>query len=297
MRAHVILVLLLLSACGGRRYGWETGPRDDRVRSRPLLAKVQLKPASDAAETSLWDQRDHKDARRSLIALLETRTAGESASDYQALVRLSRLYYLEGQAEDERAQQLAAYEQGMRFGDRALHTFSSFREHFEATGAVEKAVLSLGEEAIAAIYWNAVNTGKWAKSKGLVKILFYKDRVREMIEHARSLNPGFFHGAPDRYLGAYFAALPTVAGRDLARSKEHFDRTLVQGAEYLGTRVTMAEYYAVAKDDPELYRSLLEEVLAAPGDRPADVAAEQRMAKARAARMLDEIEDLFDVDF
>jgi hypothetical protein len=284
----LLALLLLLAACASREYAWDD-PKTRTQNRRDARSQAQRE------EDQLWAQRDQDVARARLITLLTDRAVSGSAP-YELLARLSRLYYLEGQVLVDRDAKKAAFREGLRYGDLALHSFPAFRERFAATDAVEEAVLVLGPEAIDGIYWNAVNLAKWARLEGLVKIIFFKDKARAMIERVRALDPGYYHGAADRYLGAYYAALPVIAGRDLKRSLEHFERSLARAPDYLATRTTMATYYAVNADDARLYRSILEEVLAAPSDTLPEVAPEQRLAQLEARHRLDNIEDLFDLE-
>jgi hypothetical protein len=251
----------------------------------------------------LWPQRDEPARRRELIGHLEAVTTtptgtvtDESEGRYNLLVRLSRALYLEGTETKSRKDRAKVFERGMLAADGALYTFPAFRESFEQTGAVEQAVKVLGTEAIDAIYWNSVNLGKWARSEGLAKILMQKDKVKAMVEHVASLDPTFVHGATDRYFGAYYAALPAIGGQNLPLSKEHFDRALTSGPDYLGNLTLMAEYYALARDDGPLYKRCLDVVIASPTDTLPGLEPEQRMARRSALTMLENIEDRFDPD-
>src|SRR5204862_7910523 len=117
---------------------------------------------------------------------------------------LSRAHYILGELEQETEKKLEAYEAGMRFGDLALHTIPAFREAFDRTRSLEDAVESVPVSGIAAIYWDAVNQGKWANAKGKVKVLFMKDKVKRMIERVLALDGKWWFGAARRYLGAYY---------------------------------------------------------------------------------------------
>ena len=77
------------------------------------------------------------------------------------------------------------------------------------------------------------------------------------------------------------------------RPDDWIEASVQQAPEYLTTRVLQAEFLAVELDDQQMYRKLLDEVLAAPdGDNP-DIAPENRAAKRRAKRMLENIADVF----
>jgi predicted anti-sigma-YlaC factor YlaD len=118
--------------------------------------------------------------------------------------------------------------------------------------------------------------------------------VKTLTERGPALDERWWYGAAHRYLGAYYAALPSFAGRDLAKSKDHFERSLAIAPDFLATRVLMAEYWARAANDRRAYREQLERVLAASPDAIPEVAPEQRLEQKKARRLLAEIDDYFE---
>ncbi len=83
-------------------------------------------------------------------------------------------------------------------------------------------------------------------------------------------------------------------GGDPEAAKRYFDEAIqATGGKYLMVKVLMAKTYAVVTQDRALYESLLKEVL----NTPASVFPEQRLAnelaKRRAKRYLDHVEDYF----
>jgi hypothetical protein len=108
---------------------------------------------------------------------------------------------------------------------------------------------------------------------------------------ALELDETFFHGAPHRYFGAYWSLLPV--GRDLDKSKQHFERSLAIAPNYAGTKVLMAETYAVKKQDRVLFDKLLAEVLAMPDGAIPELEAETRIEKEKARELQAKVNDLF----
>jgi predicted anti-sigma-YlaC factor YlaD len=110
------------------------------------------------------------------------------------------------------------------------------------------------------------------------------------------LDPNFYHGGPHRYFGAFYAVAPDFAGGDLAKSREHYDKSLEIAPYFLGTKILMAENLATKLDDEQMFDKLLEEVLAAdlstvPPEILPEMTAEQE--KARELQKKKEDEDLF----
>jgi len=99
---------------------------------------------------------------------------------------------------------------------------------------------------------------------------------------ARELDPGYWFGGPEVFLGVYYAARPKIFGGDLKKSKEHFDAA--GRPDFLLNRVLNAQYYAVAAQDKELFKSELNAVLDAPEALPEQALA-NGVAKKKAKRL------------
>lgn len=300
MKARPVLGALLLAlfaplagSCG-REYGFEreaVPPPKEKSGGDGARADI---PALEARFEALWPRRDDPQALRDAIALLRQILEARGGEHYQTFVLLARSHYLLGEVTEDPDRKLEAYEAGMRYGDLALHTIAAFREAFEKTRSLEDAVESVPRSGIEAIYWDAVNQGKWANAKGKVKVLFMKDKVKRMIERVLALDEVWWFGAAHRYLGAYFSALPTFAGRDLAASKAHFEKSLAIAPDFFATRVLLAEYWARNANDRRTYRAELERVISSPADSIPEVAPEQRIEQKKARKLLAEIDDYFD---
>jgi len=124
-------------------------------------------------------------------------------------------------------------------------------------------------------------------------MLANKDKYRAAMERCLMLDPGYFHGGPDRYFGAFYAVAPSFAGGDLSKSEEHFHRAFAAAPDYLATKVLMAENLAVKRQDRALYERLLQEVLAASDGVMPGLEPETRVEKQKAAELLQQADDKF----
>ena len=113
------------------------------------------------------------------------------------------------------------------------------------------------------------------------------------MERCVELDETYFYGGPHRWFGSYYAKLPSIAGRDLEKSKEHFEKALKIESNYFGTRVLRSEYYAKNSQDKELFQSDLEFVLNTPSDVIPELVPEQEVEKKKAAEMLELIDETF----
>ena len=118
-------------------------------------------------------------------------------------------------------------------------------------------------------------------------------KVLAMMKRVRTLDPCIRQGGVDLFYGIYYVVLPLGGGRDLAKARRHFERSIaIAGPDYLLNRVTFAEYYARYAFDQELFERTLREVLAAEPTVP-EFTLMNAVAKTRARALLAEEDDLF----
>jgi tetratricopeptide (TPR) repeat protein len=289
--------LVCAVACGtGRKSQWEGSalPTATATASAPAAAPAPEATVSEAE--AAWDRRGDRPSLERAIQLWESEVAA-SPGRAATWARLSRAYYLLADGHlrglgPSNAQYLTAFEKGTAAGERSLAVQSpEFKSRVTGDEKVEDAIRVVGRDGIPAMYWYAVNLGKWSRAKGIAALLGNKDRVRGVVSRVLELDESFFYGAPHRYFGAYWALLPI--GRDLDKSRQHFEKSLQIAPAYPGTKVLMAETYAVKKQDRALFVRLLDEVLALPDDAIAEIAPEIRIEKDKARELKAKVDELF----
>jgi tetratricopeptide (TPR) repeat protein len=293
-----LLTLVFVVGCGtGRQSQWETTSVAATASAPPAAAgEGQGGKDHQAAAAAAWDKRGERASLDAAIGHWEAHLAGRP-DDGETLARLSRAYYFLADGHlrglgPKSDQYLGAFEKGIAAGERALAAVSpEFKARVTRDEKVEEAIKVVGKEGLPAMYWYAVNLGKWSRAKGIAALLGNKDRVKGVLERVLALDETFFHGAPHRYFGIYWSLLPV--GRDLDKSRHHFERSLAIAPSYVGTKVLMAESYAVKRQDRALYARLLEEVLAAPDEIIADLVPETRVEKDKARELKARIEESF----
>ena len=151
----------------------------------------------------------------------------------------------------------------------------------------------LGRNAVPLMYWYASNLGKWAKATGFSTVLKHKDRIFKLISRVYELDRDFYHGAADRYFGAFYAIAPSFAGGDINKSFEHFQESLKREPKYLATYVLIAEFYAPKAQDPQIFDEHLKFVLEAPTNILPGLEPEAVIEKKKAENLLKKKDDLF----
>ena len=300
-----MIVVGTAAACAssGRQAAWEkpNAPAASGTATSSTAAGTATSSASAhmAEGNAAWAKRDDKAMTEAAIAAWEKEVAA-NPSNGEALIMLARAHYfyvtahvgLDGTADKEARK--ALYQKGVDYGEKALLLVDpNFGKAMAAGGDFMEEIAKISAPAIFAAYWYCTNLGRFAVESGLSVKLFYKDRVAAAMKRIHELDPKFFYTAADRYFCAYYAALPGIAGKDVKRAEKHCNVALAGSPAYISNHVTKAGFLATELDDEEMYRKLLEQVLAAPdGDDP-DYAPENRGAKRAAKKMLADIEDIF----
>lgn len=281
----IVLYLIMFSGCAAQRMaGWEQ----------------EIIPAEGDAAQLIAEANEHWAQRHDMVQLekaieLYEQAAAIDQQNLELFILLARAEYFLADAylADDVERQTEVYERSLTHAEKAMALHPEFKTLVEGGENVEDAIRVLDKEYVGAIYWGSASLGKWGLNKGLATILQNKERGRKMMARCVELDETYFFGGPHRWFGSYYAKLPSIAGRDLDKSKEHFEKALEIAPNYFGTKVLRAEFYSKNAQDKELYRSDLEFVLNTPSDVIPELVPEQESEKKKAAAMLEVIDDTF----
>lgn len=280
----LMLSVLLLT---GSVFAQTTAKNEPPVLTNP--ESVVLK--KDALE--LWQKRVNKETLEEALSKFELVHAA-NPGDLETLIYLTRGYYFLADAHLDNADlKKKNFEKAVSFGEKALATNAAFQAKLADGKDMEDIVDVLTEKEVPAIYWTAASIGKWAKAEGFFTQIKNKDRILALIKRVETLKPDYFHGAPARYWGGYYALAPSIAGGDLDKSKENFEKSIKMAPEYLGTKVLMAEVYYTKKKDKKAFEAVLREVLTSNQDKHPELGPENTMEKKKAEKLLEKMDDLF----
>ena len=297
----ILAFLAVLPACtsAGRLPVWEREGPNQTLQTLQTTSSTAAAASAYNKGMERWGQRDDK------AALLEAISTWEEALSLApehgpTLVALARAHYFLGDAfisVDEsipQERESEVYEKGVTYAERGLLALEpEFAKSIEQAKGLDEALTKIGPAGVAAAYWYAANLGRFAAVLGVRTRAFHRDRIKRVIKAVRKIKPGFYHGGADRYLGAYFAELPTPEGKDLTVSQEHFQAAVDLAPEFLPNKVDQARFLAIELSDEKLFKKLLSEVINAPDGKDPDMAPENRAAKRQAKLMLDRINDVF----
>lgn len=280
-----VLALLSLPGCAARRTaGWEQQTATAQGDTAQVLKEAQ----------SHWEQRQDVAHLEQAIALYE-QAAAIDPNNLELLITVARANYFLADAylQENLERQTITYEKSLSYAEKAMVLHPEFKKLVTAGEKVEDAIRVLDKSYVGAIYWGSASLGKWGLNKGMATILANRERGRKLMARCVELDETYFYGGPHRWFGSYYAKLPSIAGRDMEKSKIHFDKALQIAPNYFGTTVLKAEYYDTNMQDKEAFRKDLEFVLKTPSNVIPELVPEQEAEKKKAAAMLPQIDDKF----
>jgi hypothetical protein len=282
------LVALLLNGCAKPAGTYEVAKLPTEAVASETVST--LKAEADAAWAGRGDKAQLQVALQKYEALYAT-----NPSDREVAMRLLRGWYFLGDGhETEKEAQLAAWSTAIEWGKKCLAINTEFTALL-AKGDETEATAARAFQApdVPCLYWTSSSLGKWAKLSGIGTTLKHLPTVKAYMSKVGELEPTYYYSGPDRYWGAYYSAIPSFAGQDLGRSRDHFDKAIAAYPDFLGTHVLLAGEWAVKKQDKETFERELNWVLQAPTDRLPEVQPEMEAEKRKATALLAREGDLF----
>jgi hypothetical protein len=282
-----LLVSAVLAAMPGVASSTEPGPD---ARTAPAPGAEASAMAREVASTAF---RDRDDPRRLAEAIASYREASRlRGGDPAALVGLARAEAFRAMSSETEARE--AWLACARAGEAALRILvPPFAEAVDRGEEAGQASARVGAPGAEALYWLALGTMGFARSRGLSAVLSVRSDVRAMMERVAALDDRIDSGGPPRALGAWLASLPAAAGGGAAAARARFERARAIAPDYQLTRVQEAQTIAVLLQDRAGFEARLGEVLAFDDARVPEVGPENRLAKRLARSLLARRDRLF----
>ncbi len=241
-------------------------------------------PAAFEQAREQWAQRGDPAMLKQAIAIYEKAYQPEPSQTLAE--RLSYAYYFLADAFEEGEQKSKDYYTGYEWGIKALTFDPGFKQRYAVDQqGIGDAVSGLSKEFSGAIFWTATCYGKWGKMRNILKQLGPAKQARKMITYLYGIDRNYYYGGPARWLGAFHAIAPGIAGGDMKKSKLYYDEALAAAPQYFATRVLMAEnYYPKVKDRAGRDKAL-DEVINGDANALPEIAIEQKTEQDKAMKL------------
>lgn len=145
-------------------------------------------------------------------------------------------------------------------------------------------------EDSALLFWGAYGWLVWIGtqqgSPAALADIYYVEKIMTRLLH---LDPGFQGGSVHLFWGIYHITKPPMLGGSPEKAREHFETAIeLADRQFLMSQVSFAEIYARSTLDRQLHDSLLEEVLAFDMETAPNYGLSNRLAAAKAKKLLEE---------
>lgn len=286
----VAATVLLTVACGSKH----KATYDAVPAAVGVVGVVGGDPVMDMDKAQiLWDLR--ADAAKLQEALdVYAGIVEKNPGHTGALLRLARGYYFLGDAhKTELDDKLADWDKAITYGKQCMGANDTFASLIEKGEGEDEAARALTKDDVPCTYWTAAALGKWAKAQGLGTTLKNIPIAKAWMSRINELDEDYFFGGAARYWGAYYAAIPSFAGQDLALSRQNFDKAIAAHPNHFGNRVLLADYWATRTQDIATFDTQLKFVLSQPVDIIPELIPEQEAEVRKARELMAKRDELF----
>ena len=287
-------LILMLTACStSSEFAWQ----EDRAVVE--MNKDQLQRVINKGLFH-WKKRFNKSDLNQSLYYFETAFNADvefskSVSKIDLATYLSRGYYQLGDYhEKDQSLKMQAYKTGGEWAQRGLALNKYFQTAIGDRGHFAPGLKFLDREYVGCLYWYLANIGKWALNSGVNTTIKYRGLTYDISKRIIELDEKYYGGGIYRVLGAFYAVLPAYAGGNLDKSWEYFQKSLKIGPDYLGTKILMAQAFAVYRNDLLLFENIIEEVIKTKLDPSSEIYPENTFEQQKAIKLNAEKEDLFD---
>ena len=201
-------------------------------------------------------------------------------------------------AEDMHARAIDLYIRSEGYAAKALaksdKTFSEVRT-VDMT-VFQKALQKLKKKDVEPLFWTAYSIARGISlQKDDPMQVIDLARVELMMKRVLELDETFYFGSAHLFYTVYYGDRAISIGGDPEKAKEHIAHVdQINDGKFLMSKLYLARYYAYPKQDVTLFKQSLQEVLDAPSDIYPGEEAATSLAKSRAKRLLNQVDDLFD---
>lgn len=264
-------------------------------------ASLIIKPLLDPISASLQQQKDIallKDGAPSLLLMIDGFIQA-NPDNADLLLDGAKAYaaYASSLAEfKERERAVTVSEKAKTYGIMLLDHFQIINPvQSQSVDALKKGLQGIKGKNIDKLFWGAYGWATWISlQNGSPAALADLPRVEQIMLRVIALDDTYYFGAPHIFLGYYYGSIPPMYGGKPEESRIHFEKALsISKRNFLAVQVAYAETYAKMQFDRELYKNLLQEVLDQPVDTIPELISGNQLAKMRAKKLLDTIDDYF----
>ena len=281
---YSIFLLFLISSCSVQKLAIRSmsGILDNTMAALYEESDLKLAEQAIASDLKLLEGLIKSDPKNEKFLLLACQGFGAYALGFveDSNPERAQLFYLRG-----RDYGFEILKKNKAFGNAMTNSIDSW----------EAALKRFDKSDVPALFWTANNWANWINFNLTdTDALANLPRVQLMMQRVLELDESHFFGGAHLFFAIIYASRPPILGGDSEKAKHHFDRCFefCQG-KFLLPYVYYARYYATRTFDEELFTSTLNKILATPDDILPGQRLPNAIAKQKAKRLLEQIENFF----
>ncbi len=292
-----VTALASLSGCNLNEFSVNLTAPVLKEASKSLAEESDVQLARDSAPGSietvlgfLWSSPHNRDLLEVCSQGLIEYAFGFIEDDYESMA--------DGPAKDAvAARATGLYDRALGLALRLIATRdSSFGGEFKKNAsATEAAAAKLDKKSVAGLMYAGLALASSINlNRNDVSRVVDLPKATALIKRAYELDPGFHNASAAMSLGLIYSSQGKAMGGNPDLAKKYFDEAAQRtGGKFLFVPVFMARFYAVITQDRPLFESTLKRVLETPADIDPSQRLANELAKRRAKRFLDHVEDYF----
>ena len=236
-----------------------------------------------------------------LILLIDAALA-EDPDNSQLLLTASTIYTTYAQAfvtgDKDEARAAVLYGRAKDYALKLLEKNATFKAAVDSScDEFEQSLSAFDKDDVPDLYAAGTAWLGWILSKpDSMEALIQLPKPLAIMRRVLELDETYADGGVHTIFGIYYAVRPPGAGRDLEKSRYHFQRAIeLSKGENLLTQVAFAEFYLTASENAELFDKTLHTILEHEADRDENrrYALINAIARERAAKLLKRKDNYF----
>lgn len=280
----IIFLMLMISGCS-----------TEKIAVRMAL------PLVEGQYASLQEEADPQLAENALPANLKMMEGflKEDNKNSALLTRLSEgfcSYSFSFVEETQPDRASALYQRGKIYAMRALAVETGVKNLGKLNlDRFNQKLAKMGKDDVPALFWLGQCWGGWLMlSLDIPKAFVDVSKVESLMKRVLDLDASYNFAGPHMFLGAFYGSRSKLLGGDPEKSHYHFEQSLaLTRNRFLLNRVMYAKTYAVQAQDKKLFLEQLDAVIKSSGNILPEQRLANEVAKLKAKRLLDMVDELF----
>lgn len=159
----------------------------------------------------------------------------------------------------------------------------------------DEQVKQLDNDDIAAMFWTASCWAKWIDmNRDDPEAIAQLVRTTALMQRVLELDEAFYHGGAHMYFGVYYGSRSPLLGGNFKKSRQHFDRARqITDSKLLIPDLLQAQFLARQQHDQQDFHDRLTGIINAPDDLMPSLGLQNKIAKRKAAVLLNKESEWF----